>query len=776
MAQPRLTEFLRFCLVGGIAFLIDALILEFLVLGSVPPLIARVISIAIAMQVSYALHRRFTFRNRHAHNTVRWGKFMASNLIGAAINYGVFAGVLQFAFSDDTQITRLIALISGTMVALVFNYWVNRCYVFAPDSKAFAWLHRPPIALMAALAIVIPHLIYVLSKWYQIPLHEGIPVGQTDPDTWLRLTLVRDWLMGGSWYDHSVARSDAPLGGTISPWTRPLDVVIAALVYLQPETVDITLRLMRAALLLPVLCMGLLVIGIHRAIRSIMPLPLAYIMASIMVVTLPMMWNYFSLGNADHHGLLAALFIWVMGGVLTTTPSRRLMLFTGVLLGIQLWVSVEAMMLIALIYTWYGLNWLRGDTSKATALAWLSTGTALSSLWALMVERRMGEWFTPIYDSISIAQVYALVLSALLAWVLHLAPTKTLRARLTLTATGGALLIALIALAYPKLLLGPMVDVHPFILSDFLPRISEAKPFYKISSFLLAAMLLIPLVGLWACLGPWLRTREWFYAWEHALALTFFIAGTVLLYLGQQRWSYYLLPIAIVSVAPLLGALFTPEHALVRKRWPARLLVNLSPNQQSKKRLPFTLAVLGLPFILAMLAADPTLSNNSLEHTNSVKNIELLQTKQRDGCYEMARQLIRGGELVKVLSKQPLTLLLPTDLGTEMLLFTPHRIVASNYHREGAGIAYVWGADTISDEAALRAHLKQRDVGALLLCPSVKPEENSLLQTYARGAILPPWLIRIEYRFKPSNPADNDDMGTPAVQPVPPLLLRVTAP
>jgi hypothetical protein len=240
----------------------------------------------------------------------------------------------------------------------------------------------------------------------------------------------------------------------------------------------------------------------------------------------------------------------------------------GVLLGLQLWISVEALMLIAIIYCWYGVGWLRGHAGKALSLAWLSTATAITALIALLVERPSTAWLTPVYDSISIAQVYALMVSAMFAWALHILPTRTLRGRFTLAILGSALVLFVMALTYPKLLHGPMVEVDPYIFTDFLPQISEAKPFYAISPFMLTAMLLVPLVGLGLCMLSLWRKRLACYDAAYAETLAFFLAATLLLYLAQQRWSYYLLPLAIVSVAPLLGAMFTPEHPSVRGRWP----------------------------------------------------------------------------------------------------------------------------------------------------------------------------------------------------------------
>jgi hypothetical protein len=418
-------------------------------------------------------------------------------------------------------------------------------------------LHRvKPIhaTLVALLIVPVLHLLYVFSQWHHIPLHNGLPIGQTDPDTWLRLTLVREWLSGGGWYNHLVPNSNAPWVASASPWTRPVDMVLAFFVSLQPDTLDLSTRLMRASLLLPCLWLALLIAGIHRILRQLCPMPSAYFMATALVVSNSLMLNYFGLGNADHHAPLAVLFIWAMAGILAPTPTRRLMVLSGFLLGLQVWISVEAFLLIGIIYGWYGLLWVRGDFSKATAFAWLATATALTSVAAVMVEVPPHAWFAPVYDSISVVYAYSLVIAALVAWVLRAFTPTTLQGRI-----GGAFgcavaLVVAIGSLFPHLPQGPLYGVHPFIISDFLPRISEARSVLHSATSMLLVCSYLAIAAIILCLMPRLCPRYQFYTRAQSAAWCYFIVATLLLYFTQQRWSYYVLPLAFAFAAPLLGA------------------------------------------------------------------------------------------------------------------------------------------------------------------------------------------------------------------------------
>lgn len=622
-----------------------------------------------------------------------------------------------------------------------------------------ALLKRIPVPLAALLVIPIVHLVYVLSKWYHIPLHEGVPIGQTDPDTWLRLTLVREWLTGGDWHNHIVPRANAPFEAAASPWTRPVDVLLAFFVTLQPETVDINLRLMRASLILPWIWLTLLIAGIHRIIRRTLPLPSAYMMATVLVALSPMLFNYFGLGNADHHAPLAVLFIWAMGGILASTQTRSMMAISGILLGLQLWISVESFILIGAIYCWFGLQWLRGESQKAEALAWLATATAITSLIALIIEVPRAGWLTPIYDSISVVYVYSLFVAAIFAWALRFVCPPTLRARLMVGIIGCALLAVAIGTLYPHLPSGPKYGVHPFIISDFLPRISEAKSFFYIPIPTLVLVTYMPIMLIILCLAPWLRPEHSFYSREQSAKFAFFLIAALFLYYSQQRWSYYLLPLTIAIIAPLLGALFTPEHPLVVRYWPASTLATLTQNEQMKRRLPVLLAALALPIAGMFVSSLPIFESDNKD--------QQLAAAQRSSCYNATRQLIRSGEINRVLPT-PLTLWAPTDLGTEILFFTPHNIIASNYHREGAAIKYVWDTNKIINPNTLRLHLAQRKVGAMILCPMMEFPKGGLTQAYAMGARLPAWLTGVAYQLPvtPKKLAETAKDDAPITKPI----------
>jgi len=123
-------EFLRFCAVGGVGFVVDGglltLLMEVFGLG---PYSARVVSFLSAATVTWLLHRNFTFRRTEGSRRRQWVRFLAVNGIGAVLNYGVYAACV--AFAPHPVSVPQVALVVGAALALGFNYLSSRFYVFA---------------------------------------------------------------------------------------------------------------------------------------------------------------------------------------------------------------------------------------------------------------------------------------------------------------------------------------------------------------------------------------------------------------------------------------------------------------------------------------------------------------------------------------------------------------------------------------------------------------------------------------------------------------------
>jgi hypothetical protein len=90
----------------------------------------------------------------------------------------------------------------------------------------------------------------------------------------------------------------------------------------------------------------------------------------------------------------------------------------------------------------------------------------------------------------------------------------------------------------------------------------------------------------------------------------------------------------------------------------------------------------------------------------------------------------------------------PIDLGSHMLLYTPHSVVAAPYHRNALGVldAFRFFNGTIEDS---RAMLRARGVTLVVICPAMKEirglvdhTPDSFVTLFAEGK-LPAWLHEV---------------------------------
>ncbi|WP_084398587.1 GtrA family protein [Henriciella aquimarina] len=87
-------RFLRFVMIGGLSFLVDAGLLVLMMKLGAGPFAARVVSIAVAMLVAWRLNRALTFGSSHDGQLREAGRYALVAGSVAALNYALYAGLL----------------------------------------------------------------------------------------------------------------------------------------------------------------------------------------------------------------------------------------------------------------------------------------------------------------------------------------------------------------------------------------------------------------------------------------------------------------------------------------------------------------------------------------------------------------------------------------------------------------------------------------------------------------------------------------------------------
>lgn len=123
-------QFLRFCLVGSIGFIVDAGVLHILVSGhGTDPYASRLFSYLLAASCTWVLNRHFTFRAYGAAQIhLEWMRYVTLNALGGAMNYATYA--LCLLTIDIIRNYPVLGVMVGSAVGLIINFSASKYLVF----------------------------------------------------------------------------------------------------------------------------------------------------------------------------------------------------------------------------------------------------------------------------------------------------------------------------------------------------------------------------------------------------------------------------------------------------------------------------------------------------------------------------------------------------------------------------------------------------------------------------------------------------------------------
>jgi putative flippase GtrA len=127
-------EFLRFCAVGAVGFVVDAGLLQLLVvLTGLDPYSSRIVSFLVAASVTWQLNRRYTFTVAEDARLHReWLRYVSINAVGGGVNYLVYAWCVHNV--DLVRDYLVIGVAAGSAVGLLVNFTASKHLVFAATS------------------------------------------------------------------------------------------------------------------------------------------------------------------------------------------------------------------------------------------------------------------------------------------------------------------------------------------------------------------------------------------------------------------------------------------------------------------------------------------------------------------------------------------------------------------------------------------------------------------------------------------------------------------
>lgn len=510
-------------------------------------------------------------------------------------------------------------------------------------------LHRPVLLAFALLVLL------------TAVMHFGAYVDYVgaDNDDVMRLVQVRDLLGGQGWFDLHQYRLGLE-GGTLMHWSRLIDLPIANLiaffsVFLSPHMAEATALFVWPLLtVLPVFyAVSLAAANLAGASGRLVGLALAFLFVLAI--------NRFQPGSIDHHNVQLGLIATIAACL--SYPGRPLVAhaIAGVAAAVAIAIGAEttphvavAAMVVAVQWLWLG-NKMRDATSAFT----LAMASTLTALFFLTVPP--SQYGTVTCDSLSTG-FYSLGVAGAGSLFLAVAATSSrgFGVRLAALVIAGTETLGLAVLIAPQCLGNPLGNLDPLLVDMWLNNVTEAQSIIsqlRVEPWSAAGFYLVPVLAMTVCVRRIFTGRN-----VHAYG--------VLLALLAVSWAIALVQVRGAVFANLLSAI--PMAALVAD---LRVRSNADP-KNTRKALAFAGAALAsVPFIWALSGALVSMGVNAA----AGKETGSLPAQEENLCSTAAAMAALAREPVGVVAG-------PSNLGAQILRFTPHRVLAAPYHRNQGGM------------------------------------------------------------------------------------------
>lgn len=535
-----------------------------------------------------------------------------------------------------------------------------------------------------------------------------------DTDDAMRLVMVRDLLGGQGWFDLFQHRLNTPYGAEIH-WSRLVDAPQALLLSaLRPAFGALAETALAYAWPLTLLALLLwltakLAIGLGGR-RALWP---ALILPAFSLITMA----EFGPGRLDHHAVQILLAFAMTYCAIAALNRPRFALGAGLAAGVALAIGIEALPIVAATITAFGLTWVASER-QAAPLRDFGLSFALATLLGLAQGVPPERWLVPGADAISVTYVLAGLLCGGAFLGLSFLHLRTVPARLTAGVAAGATVLTAVVVSHPAILAGPYGQLDPWLLANWIDRISEAEPWAKslAGEPVYAMAVLVPVVTalavtLWSVVRHSDRRPQW-------LVYGLILAVASVLMLLQIRAARFAVPLAIPACAMLVGAAW---DRMVGSKGFGPILAFLGS------------CIVSAGIVVAVLATMALMAFPAYEAATADT-----YRPQRNAC-------LMPSAFADLAGLPPERVMTPIDLGSHMLAWTPHSVVAAPYHRNQQGVldAFRFFNGPIEEG---RAILAARGVSLVVICPAMREirglvdhTADSFVTLYASGR-LPNWL------------------------------------
>ena len=573
-----------------------------------------------------------------------------------------------------------------------FNHWLSRSWL---GQNLFV----PPYRLIPALMVL-----YLLLSVACHPSAAFWTHDLADPDDYMRLNEVVNWLQGFSWYDLSQPRL-SPGEHTVIHWARLVDIPIALAALPLLSIMSMQNAAMTAAMIVPPLLFVLLVFLIPKMARPILGRRYANL-APLMLLASPGIVFDFTPGRVDHHAysiMIAGFGLLALQNMLLCRGGWRSGIVAGMFFACGLWIGMEIMP--PLLLTCGGLAlyaaWRGGFALRNAAAFGVSLALATVTLLPLAVPVELwSDWSISWFSSATV--IFSALTGAVFVSMWSVGRrVSSARLRLVLVSVATVVASMVYVALVSEVIAGPFASYYHFNSTTALDNIVEALPMQRkliiklsnhftiiaaVATFiasLLAPLLALGVAGIAAYRAQARRRMLWIiYAVMVAttLLLAFFVQTRVATFLNL----YQIVPLTFLIVG--FWKMAAPE-------WPVQ-----------KRVLAGALSFLIIgPFIMFVPAALAA-------HIMAPVAGEKKNVTETCALRPVTDYLTSAPELVGNLH----TVMAPMDDGPQLLFRTPYNVIGGNYNV--AGNEDVFGFFSARDDAKSKAILQRWNVDIVVTC------------------------------------------------------------
>lgn len=469
-----------------------------------------------------------------------------------------------------------------------------------------------------------------------------------DPDDFLRLQQIRDFVGGQSWFDLTQRRMAAP-DGLAMHWSRLVDIPV--LLFIVPLTPLIGSHLAEvvATIGAPLLTLLVLMIAIVAITRRLVSRDIATsILACLMVLSAPTVYLQIHPVRIDHHGWQIALAALAVAA-LVHRNARFSGVAAGIALALYINISIEGAPFVAVAVGIVGLLWAFGREDPARLVSLVST-LAVASFCATALTAPTYRWTENYCDAVMPSHLAAMGVAAIgTALAVRFGTNRRPGARFALL---GVVLLATVATfgsMAPTCLGSPFGKLDPVIDKFWYQNVTEGLPFWRQDNITAATMIAFPLIaslgtvfGLVRAKSPEIQ-RRWLIML--ALLLVTFVTGAMV-----RRAA------GVTHVVAVPGALILIGMAI----------------RVAERRLPSLLRAVATA--TAIMALSPITPVFVVASTTSPPKNPQPKARPANNCDRLC--------VLDQLAKQPAEPMLASiDLGPMVIARTPHSVYGTGYHR-----------------------------------------------------------------------------------------------